>query len=259
VLTRLALFTGSFYAVDNLHLLIVVILLSFGTGHAIFRSKFGFITLAFLSLFVYFIYFQIQGAQWSIIAISSFIAGIAYAYRESSEGMLDDWRYRAKELLVSIKSKLSFMRQAKNSQSGNKSRQKSGSYEQSYEAEQARREQEAKVQREQQKNQRQQQEEPQEKPKQERTKQQYQRQQRQKESIEKNKPVTDKRTNLEILGLSPGFTQAELKTAKKRVSQRVHRDKWAGRSEEFLQAMDEEQKLINIAYAQLKVKQYYPS
>ncbi len=206
---------------DNLHLLIVVTLLSFGTGHAIFRSKFGFITLAFLSLFIYFIYFQIQGAQWSIIAISSFIGGVAYAYRESSEGMLDDWLYRAREFLASVKSKLSIKRQAKRSQAGNQSYDKTDNYQQAYEAEQARREQEAKYQ-------------------------------RQKESIEKNKPPTDTRTNLEILGLQAGFTQAELKTAKKRVSQRVHRDKWPGRSEEFLQAMDEEQKLINIAYAQLK-------
>lgn len=255
MLIHLGLYTGSFYTVDNLHLLIVVTLLSFGTGHAIFRSKFGFITLAFLSLFIYFIYFQIQGAQWSIIAISSFIAGIVYAYRESSEGMLDDWSYRAREFLASVRSKFSIKMQAKRSQADNKSYESSDSYQQAYKAEQARREQEAKAQRERQKNQSQQQEEPQrreEKPKQERAKQQHQRKQKQKESIEKNKPVTDKRTNLEILGLSSGFTQAELKTAKKRASQKVHRDKWPGRSEQFLQAMDEEQKLINIAYDKLK-------
>ncbi len=249
MLIHLGLFTGSFYAVDNLHLLIVVTLLSFGTGHAIFRSKFGFITLAFLSLFIYFIYFQIQGAQWSIIAIVSFIVGVAYAYRESSEGMLDDWRYRAKEFLASIKGS------AKQSQASSQSYENADSYQQAYEAEQARREQEAKAQRQQQKNQNEQQEESrrkQENPKQERAKQQYQRQQNQNESIEKNKPVTDTRTNLEILGLQIGFTQEELKKAYKRRSMKVHPDRWRQEPESIQETMEEEFKILKKAYEQLK-------
>ncbi len=251
----MALFTGSFYVVDNLHLLIVVTLLSFGTGHAIFRSKFGFITLAFLSLFIYFIYFQIQGAQWSIIAIASFIAGIVYAYRESSEGVLDDWRYRAREFLVSIKSKLSTKRQAKRSQAGSEPYENADSYQQAYDAEQARREQEAKYQRQRQKSQNKQQEESQrkqEKPKQERAKQQYQRQQRQKESIEKNKPPTDTRTNLEILGLKTGFTQEELKKAYRKKTMKTHPDKWEQEPQHIQKMMEEEFKLIKKAYETLK-------
>ncbi len=237
-------------------MLIVVTLLSFGTGHAIFRSKFGFITLAFLSLFIYFIYFQIQGAQWSVIAISSFIGGIAYAYRESSEGMLDDWRYRAREFLISVKSKFSFKRQAKQSQAGSQSYEKADNYQQAYEAEQARREQEAKYQRQRQKSQNKQQEEAQgthEKPKQEEAKQQYQRQQRQKESIEKNKPVTDTRTSLEILGLQSGFTQEELKKAYRKKTMKTHPDKWGQEPAHIQKMMEEEFKLIRKAYEALKL------
>ena len=252
----MGLSTGSFYVVDNLHLLIVVTLLSFGTGHAIFRSKFGFITLAFLSLFVYFIYFQIQGAQWSIIAISAFIAGIAYAYRESSEGMLDYWSYRLREFLASVKSKFTIKRQAKQSQNNNQSYQKTDNYQQAYEAEQARREQEAKAQRERQRNQDQQQEEPQytkqEQPKQERAKQQYQRQQKQKESIEKNKPPTDTRTSLEILGLKSGFTQQELKKAYRQKTMKTHPDKWEQEPAHIQKMMEEEFKLVKKAYEALK-------
>ncbi len=226
-------------------------LLSFGTGHAIFRSKFGFITLAFLSLFIYFIYFQIQGAQWSIIAILSFIAGIAYAYRESSEGMLDDWSYRVREFLASVKSKLSIKRSAK--QSGSQPYQKPDDYQQAYEAEQARREQEAKAQREQYKNQQQEEsQQKQEKSKQEREKQQYQRQQKKKESIEKNKPAVDTRTNLEILGLKTGFTQEELKRAYKRKTMKTHPDKWEQESAHIQKMMEEEFKLIKKAYEALK-------
>lgn len=243
---------------DNLHLLIVVTLLSFGTGHAIFRSKFGFITLAFLSLFIYFIYFQIQGAQWSIIAISSFIGGIAYAYRESSEGVLDDWSYRAREFLASIKSKFSIKRQAKNSQAGNQSYEKADSYQQAYEAEQARRQQEAKAQRERQKNQSQQQEEPQyneEQPKKERAKKQRSqnyRQQKKQESFEKNKPVTNTKTSLEILGLHAGFTEEELKKAHRRERSRTHPDKWGQEPVHTQKMMEEEFKLVQKAYEALK-------
>jgi len=251
----LGLFTGSFYVVDNLHLLIVVTLLSFGTGHAIFRSKFGFITLAFLSLFIYFIYFQIQGAQWSIIAISAFIAGIAYAYRESSEGMLDDWSYRLREFLASVKSKFTIEREAKSQE--NNQNQKSDNYQQAYKAEQARREQEAKAQREQQRNQDQQYQEEsqykkQEQRKQERAKQHYQRQQKQKESIEKNKPPTDTRTSLEILGLKSGFTQQELKKAYRQKTMKTHPDKWEQEPAHLQKMMEEEFKLVKKAYEALK-------
>jgi len=242
VLTRLDLFTDSFYAVDNLHLLIVVILLSFGTGHAIFRSKFGLLTLAFLSLFIYFTYFQIQGTQWNIIAVVSFIAGITYAYRESSEGILDDWLYRVIESLSSITSKFSFKREPKPSQSDR-------SNQQAYEAEQARREQEAKAQREQQKNQNDQQEE---QAKQKKSKQQYQRQQKHKESIEKNKPPIDTRTSLEILGLKSGFTQQELKKAYKQKTMKTHPDKWEQEPTYIQKMMEEEFKLVKKAYETLK-------
>lgn len=236
---------------DNLHLLIVVILLSFGTGHAIFRSKFGIMTMVFLSLFIYFIYSQIQGAQWSVIAISAFIAGIVYAYRESSEGMLDEWLYRVRELIASVKSKFSFKREPKKSQADNQTNNQSESYQETFEAEQARREQEAKAQR----NKNKQQEEPENhsSEKQEYTRHSQQKTYREKQDkIHKSAPVSDTRTNLEILGLSPGFTQEELKKAFKRESSRSHPDKWTGKPTHIQKAMEEEQKLVNKAYDELK-------
>lgn len=67
-----------------------------------------------------------------------------------------------------------------------------------------------------------------------------------------DKPLKDKRTPQEILGLTPVFTQEELREAYKRESNRSHPDKWVGKPKHIKIMMDEEQKLINWAYNKLK-------
>jgi preprotein translocase subunit Sec63 len=54
------------------------------------------------------------------------------------------------------------------------------------------------------------------------------------------------------LGLPPDFTQADLKAAYQRESNRTHPDKWANKPEVIKKAMEREQTLINIAYQKLK-------
>lgn len=56
----------------------------------------------------------------------------------------------------------------------------------------------------------------------------------------------------EILGLSPDFTQAELRAAYQKESNRTHPDKWANKPDSIRQVMEFEQKLINMAYNKLK-------
>jgi hypothetical protein len=56
----------------------------------------------------------------------------------------------------------------------------------------------------------------------------------------------------DILGLQPDFTQAELKAAYQKESNRTHPDKWANKPDSIRQVMEFEQKLINMAYKKLK-------
>ncbi|MCX7074872.1 MAG: DnaJ domain-containing protein [Methylococcales bacterium] len=64
--------------------------------------------------------------------------------------------------------------------------------------------------------------------------------------------LADGRKPEEILGLSPDFTQAELKTAYQKESNRTHPDKWVNKPDSIKQVMEFEQKLINMAYKKLK-------
>jgi hypothetical protein len=61
----------------------------------------------------------------------------------------------------------------------------------------------------------------------------------------------DGRKPEEILGLNSGFTQAELKSAYQRESNRTHPDKWANKPDSIKAVMEKEQKLINLAYRKL--------
>lgn len=111
--------------------------------------------------------------------------------------------------------------------------------------EQARREQEARQYRERQ-----------ERAKQEQAKQQneQQHQQEQKREAPPRKPETarDTRTFAEILGLSVGYTQDDLKTAYKRECQRLHPDKWSGKPTSIQAIMEAEYKKVQEAYNSLK-------
>lgn len=63
---------------------------------------------------------------------------------------------------------------------------------------------------------------------------------------------TETRSNEQILGLSPPWTQEDLKTAYKREAGRTHPDKWVGKPEAIRQAMELEYKAIQEAYRTLK-------
>ncbi len=62
----------------------------------------------------------------------------------------------------------------------------------------------------------------------------------------------DNRKPEEVLGLNPNFTQAELKIAYQRESNRTHPDKWINKPDSMRKIMEAEQKRINLAYNKLK-------
>ena len=64
-------------------------------------------------------------------------------------------------------------------------------------------------------------------------------------------PIDNRRPE-EVLGLNFNFTQAELKAAYQRESNRTHPDKWINKPESMQKIMEAEQKLINLAYNKLK-------
>lgn len=65
---------------------------------------------------------------------------------------------------------------------------------------------------------------------------------------------SDGRKPEDILGLSDDFSQAELKTAYQRESNRTHPDKWANKPDSIRKVMEREQTLINLAYRKLSQK-----
>ena len=62
---------------------------------------------------------------------------------------------------------------------------------------------------------------------------------------------SDGRKPEEILGVNPDFTEAELKMAYQRESNRTHPDKWENKPDSIKKVMEAEQKLINLAYQKL--------
>ena len=227
----------------------MLVLVSFGTGHIILKARFGIITLSLLAVFFFLIYTQFQSDQTKLIAVTSFVVGMIYAKNVFHFGFVDDLLYRLKEL---FSLKKFFKRKPKQSNySQHQSNQRNA--QQQWQAEQARREQDARYQRQQNSYQSEPKAEKKKKPppQQEQTKKEYH-QRHKKESIEENKPKADTRSNSEILGLSPGFTQEELKKAYRRERARCHPDKWVGKPEHIQKAMEEEQKLVNRAYEILK-------
>jgi hypothetical protein len=62
---------------------------------------------------------------------------------------------------------------------------------------------------------------------------------------------SDGRKPEEILGVNPDFTEAELKMAYQRESNRTHPDKWENKPDTIKKVMEMEQKLINLAYQKL--------
>lgn len=62
---------------------------------------------------------------------------------------------------------------------------------------------------------------------------------------------SDGRKPEEILGINSNFTEAELKAAYQRESNRTHPDKWENKPDSIKKVMEAEQKLINLAYQKL--------
>lgn len=227
----------------------MLVLVSFGTGHITLKAKFGFITLSLLAVFFFLIYTQFQSDQTRIIAVTSFVFGMVYARNVFHLGFIDDALCGVKKLL---NIKRLFIRKPKQEKPYQQQTDQD-TKKQEWQAEQAKREQEAQAQRQQ--NSQQSESKAKKKndppPKQEQTQKEYH-YQHQKESIEENKPTADTRSNLDILGLKPGFTQEELKKAYRRERARCHPDKWVGKPIHIQKAMEEEQKLVNRAYEILK-------
>jgi hypothetical protein len=71
-------------------------------------------------------------------------------------------------------------------------------------------------------------------------------------NVSNSEPPIDNRRPEEVLGLSPNFTQSELKAAYQRESNRTHPDKWVNKPESIKKIMEAEQKQINAAYNKLK-------
>lgn len=69
--------------------------------------------------------------------------------------------------------------------------------------------------------------------------------------------LSDGRRPEDILGISDDFTEAELKMAYQRESNRTHPDKWTNKPDSLKKAMETEQKLINLAYRKLSKQKRY--
>jgi len=65
-------------------------------------------------------------------------------------------------------------------------------------------------------------------------------------------PKQERRSYEEVLGLSAGWTEEDLKNAYKREAQRTHPDRWIGKPEHIRQIMEEEYKAVQEAYRKLK-------
>ena len=227
----------------------MLVLVSFGTGHITLKSRFGIITLSLLAVFFFFIYTQFRSDQTKLIAVTAFIVGMVYVRNVFHLGFIDD----ALNWLKGLFSFKSFFKRKPKYEESAQHKTNQDTRKQQWQAEQARREQEAKAQRQQnsQQSKHKTEEKKEEPPTQEQAKNSHYRQ-HQKESIEENKPTSDTRTHLDILGLKAGFTQEELKKAYRSKNAKYHPDKQFGKPAHIKKEMEEEQKLVNKAYEKLK-------
>lgn len=259
---------------DNLHTLIVISLLAFGVGHALFSMHIRFWGFLLLMIILSPILFDVYESENYPTIISAFVAGLAFAHRERILELFSDIADAGRSLAEFFQRQKSKSKHKRKNQSNfdNDTHQRTEqARQQEWQAEQQRREQEVKNQRarEQQKN-----EQQKEKPTSQSGSRHNQANHNKKQSHKTNNnqsrgntqqhhtkpnrppkktpPPTDNRSPLEILGLQAGFTQQELKKAYRRESARCHPDKWAGKPEHIQKAMEEEQKLVNQAYQQLK-------
>ena len=236
----------------NIHLLIMVSLIAFGSGNALAKARFGPVMFSMVVVFFSLIYFQIRNDSWSIWAVAIFIFGIFYAHRDSSAfSFLQDIYYSISSGLRDMVTRI-FSTSDSNETASDKQSDNTQS-DSAWKAEHSRREAEVKAERAWKKQQTSghssESEQTDEEPVQ-RNSQSNNQEQSQQGAIEEK--LNDRRSSLEILGLSSGFSQEELKRAYKRESARCHPDKWMGKPQHLRHTMEEEQRLINRAYAALK-------
>ena len=246
-LTHWALFIGSLSNMDNWHLFIILSLIAFGIGHAVFRAKIGFWTFLLLITFLVPLLFIYQEGEMYIVILVNVLLGFLFAHRQVIIDIVDDVRDGLGQFFGFFRRLMPERKPKPNPEpTQQQSNQSSNS---PWKEEQARREQEAKEQRAQ--------KEPQQ-PKKEDSQPEAEPQPKAKpqEDQRSNPPVTppktEQRTPIEILGLQSRFSTQELKQAYSRESARCHPDKWVSKPEAIRKMMEEEQKLINWAYRQLK-------
>lgn len=242
-----ALSIGSLSNMDNWHLFIILSLIAFGTGHAVFRARIGFWTFMLLVIFLVPLLFVYERSEMYILILTNVVLGFVFAHRQVVMDIVDDVREGVGQFF-SFFHRLVPKRKPRPSPDSNTTQsQTNQSSKTAWQEEQARREQEVKSKREQVK---------QEQHK-EQKQQDYQEEPARQESYsDRNPPATppktDQRTPLEILGLQSDFSTQELKQAYSRESARCHPDKWVSKPDAIRKMMEEEQKLINWAYQQLK-------
>ncbi|MEZ5536397.1 MAG: J domain-containing protein [Thiolinea sp.] len=267
---------------DNWHTAIILSLMAFGTGHAVFRSRVGFWKFLLFVMIGLPLYLEFQGVSFFPLTVICLMLGFAYAHRDTVMVILENVWYRISCMagLFRHHDSGANSQQSNHRHNPDSGRSHSEAAQQTWQEEQARREQEAKAQRQQQQQKSGQQHGHQErknnKPKSEREQwkrkkaeyQQRREQQRQHEqkkqeyqqeqkrtgstSSEVTTPERDTRNPMEVLGLQPGFTAEELKKAYKRESARCHPDRWQNKPEAIRKMMEQEQKQVNWAYQQLK-------
>ena len=242
-----ALSIGSLSNMDNWHLFIILSLIAFGTGHAVFRARIGFWTFMLLVIFLVPLLFVYERSQMYILILTNVVLGFVFAHRQVVMDIIEDVRDGISQFFGFF-SRLKPKSKPKPIPKPSAQAQTNQSSNNAWQEEQARREQEVRDKREQSKQEQQKQQKQQ--------KQDYQSESEPQQNQQSNPPVTptqtDRRTPQEILGLQPGFSAQELKQAYSRESARCHPDKWVGKPDAIREMMEEEQKLINAAYQKLK-------
>ena len=241
---------------DNWHTIIVLSLIAFGIGHAVFCRRHWVWAFLLVIIFLVPIYLSFFNTLSYGVAILSFVFGIAYARRHAvlniSDGVSDIF---SSILGVFSKNQIDDDNKSHNNQGTYSHHGEHSSNHNARAKEQVRREEEVKSQRAEQ--QRQDNKTEDTKGSAQADEQTHSDSQRNYDESVKSKSVSkpetgESRSNLEILGLKEGFTSDELKTAYKRESARCHPDKWMNKPEAIQKIMEQEMKLINRAYELLK-------
>lgn len=100
--TRWAFSIGSLSNMDNWHLFIIMSLIAFGSGHAVFRVKIGFWTFLLLITFLVPLLFIYQEGEMYIVILVNVVLGFLFAHRQVIIDIVDDVRDGLGQFLVSL-------------------------------------------------------------------------------------------------------------------------------------------------------------